>query len=40
MMCMSFTIDENRPKKKWLVVENKTLKWDNSNIAPPKGSPW
>jgi hypothetical protein len=30
---MSFVMDENKQKKKWLVVEHKTLKWAKTNKA-------
>jgi hypothetical protein len=37
MMCMSSTMDGNRPKRK-LTIEHKVLKWDKTNSASPKGS--
>ncbi len=39
MMCMSSTMDGNRPKRK-LTIEHKVLKWDKTNSASPKGSLW
>jgi hypothetical protein len=34
-MWMSFTMDGNKKKMKWLIVKHKALKWSKLNIAPP-----
>jgi len=38
MMWMSSTMNGNKLKRKWLLVEHKALKWANVKSAPPKGS--
>jgi hypothetical protein len=40
MMWMSFVMDGNRQKGKWLIIKPNALKWTKANNAPPKGSPW
>jgi hypothetical protein len=32
---MSFAMDENKQKEKWLAVEHKTLKWAKTKSALP-----
>jgi len=32
---MSFAMDENKEKEKWLTIEHKTLKWAKTNNALP-----
>jgi hypothetical protein len=34
MMWVSFTMDENGQKGKWLIVECKALKWAKTSSAP------
>jgi hypothetical protein len=36
MIWMSSTMDENKQKRKWLIVKHKTVKWAKANDAPPQ----
>jgi len=36
MMWMPFTMDGNKQKGNWLIVEHKALKWAKMNSGPPK----
>jgi len=44
MMWVSFIMDENKQKGKWLIIKRKAFKWAKVNGAPPKdhldGFPW
>jgi hypothetical protein len=39
MIWVSFVMDGNKQKGKWLVVKRKALKWVRANNSLPKGSP-